>query len=474
MRTSDTTRASMAAVPTSTPPTTEAAEPAQEPARRLLCRRNIIVVLLVTQITLSALLMRFSRTHRAADAVGPMYRATVAVLATEALKLPVCLLLTLLAVGGPRQALDLLLQELPTSTTLKCAAPALAYTLQGNLLFFATANLETPTFQVTYQTKTLFTAVFSVVLLGRRLVASQWVALLLLFVGTVLASDLSGGGGGGKGNSRPRLGAHEQPAWSAAHEQPVLGLGAVLVAALLSSSSSVYFEAMLKTEPKGAEDEGRAVPPAARADAALWLRNIQLSMFALPLAAAAAALQDGRHIRRYGLLQGFDEVVWLVVVVNGAGGLLVAATMKYMPYTCASSCVWHVHPHVYGMRILMCMACAWHVCMHRYADNIVKCFATALAILSGTLLSVPMFGFQVEPLFAAGAACTVVASILYAWAPNVGASALSEVPARGRHNSELPRAGGGGGGGGGVGVLPEKEELLPPPRRPASPASSNE
>ena len=43
----------------------------------------------------------------------------------------------------------------------------------------------------------------------------------------------------------------------------------------------------------------------------------QLGLFALPLAAAAAALQDGRHIARVGGLAGFDWVVWTVVLVSG-------------------------------------------------------------------------------------------------------------------------------------------------------------
>ena len=66
---------------------------------------------------------------------------------------------------------------------------------------------------------------------------------------------------------------------------------------------------------------------------------------------------DGPFIAEHGVLGGFDAVVWLIVLLNGLGGLLVAATMKY-------------------------------------ADNIVKCFAAALAILSGPLLSIPLFGFQ--------------------------------------------------------------------------------
>jgi UDP-sugar transporter A1/2/3 len=48
-----------------------------------------------------------------------------------------------------------------------------AYTLQSNLLFVALANLDAPTYQITYQTKTIFTALFSRLLLGRRLEVSQ-------------------------------------------------------------------------------------------------------------------------------------------------------------------------------------------------------------------------------------------------------------------------------------------------------------
>ena len=91
-------------------------------------------------------------------------------------------------------------------------------------------------------------------------------------------------------------------------------------------------------------------------------------------------LNDGEFALQRGVLHGFDAVVWCIVFLNGLGGLLVAATMKY-------------------------------------ADNIVKCFAAALAILSGTLLSVPIFGFELQPLFATGVAVTVTASVLYSWAP---------------------------------------------------------
>ena len=117
------------------------------------------------------------------------------------------------------------------SDTLKCAVPAVAFTVQGNLLFVALANLDAPTYQVVYQSKTVFTALFSRAILGRRFKESQWIALLLLCLGGVLVSDLRGGGVASRDG-----------------QSTTVGIAAVLAAAALSSSSSVYFEMMLKKQ----------------------------------------------------------------------------------------------------------------------------------------------------------------------------------------------------------------------------------
>ena len=53
----------------------------------------------------------------------------------------------------------------------------------------------------------------------------------------------------------------------------------------------------------------------------------------------------------------------------------------------------------------------------KYADNIVKCFAAALAIITGTLVSVPLLSFELNRTFVTGAMSTVAASVLYARAP---------------------------------------------------------
>merc|ERR1740130_1907501 len=146
------------------------------------------------------------------------------------------------------------------------------------------------------------------------------------------------------------------PASANTSQNVLTGLVSLVIVGLLSAGASVYFEKMLKTEIEG---------PAKAAG--LWLRNIQLGLFALPLSAGAMLLNDWGQVREYGILQGFDNVVvWLVVLLIGAGGLLVAATMKY-------------------------------------ADNIVKCFATAIAIVLDIILSIPIFHFTPSWSFIVGA-----------------------------------------------------------------------
>ena len=265
--------------------------------------RDLVLFSLVLQTTSIVLLMRYSRTRHVAGG-GPAYSATAAVLMAEVLKLPVCLFMTGRTVGGLVELRQLLRAEVLGNArdTVKCAVPALAFTMQGNLLFVALANLDAPTYQVVYQVKTVFTALFSRLILGRRLKESQWMALLLLCTGGVLVSDL---------NAKPAA------VVSVAEQSMLTGILAVLSAATLSASSSVYFEMMLKKQPASS----------ASSASSLWLRNIQLGLFALPLSAFGVLSKDGGVILEYGVLHGFDGVVWLIVVLNSAGGLLVAATV---------------------------------------------------------------------------------------------------------------------------------------------------
>lgn len=148
---------------------------------------QLVLALLVAQNTATVLLMRYSQTRSDALVVTatpppdpkianftrrrqsmrplkrapdmpkeqstPRYRPTVAVLVAEVLKLVVSLAGAWWAVGSSNFCGLLRNQVLGSLDTLRCALPALTYTVQSNLLFAALANLDAPTFQVSYQTK---------------------------------------------------------------------------------------------------------------------------------------------------------------------------------------------------------------------------------------------------------------------------------------------------------------------------------
>ena len=69
--------------------------------------------------------------------------------------------------------------------TARLSVPALCYTLQNNLIFLALSNLSAASCQVLYQPKTITTARFSVVLLGKRFGWRQWLSFFLLAFGVV-------------------------------------------------------------------------------------------------------------------------------------------------------------------------------------------------------------------------------------------------------------------------------------------------
>ena len=128
---------------------------------------------------------------RASKVMGTHYNSSVAVLVTEVIKMPLTFLLLCYEKSGVGAACaqlytDIIMQPIDT---LKISIPALLYTVQNNALFIAVGHLEAAVFQVTYQLKTLTTAVLTVVLLGRKQQLHQWFALVLLSLGAAMVQE---------------------------------------------------------------------------------------------------------------------------------------------------------------------------------------------------------------------------------------------------------------------------------------------
>ena len=122
------------------------------------------------------LLMRYTRsTPGQSD-----YLPSVVVVCTELTKFGTCALILALTEGFGPVSTNFMRQ------CVRSGVPALLYLVQNNLVFLALNRVDAPTFQVLYQSKIVLTALLSVVILGRKLGARQWVAVLLLTIGVVV------------------------------------------------------------------------------------------------------------------------------------------------------------------------------------------------------------------------------------------------------------------------------------------------
>lgn len=246
---------------------------------------------LVLQNTFLVVYMHYSRVQ-----TGPMYASSTAVTSMEALKFVTCLSVVAYERGGIMGLASTVQNEIISQPLeiAKLAVPSLIYTIQNNLLYYALSHLDAATFQVGYQLKILTTAVFSAIVLGRRLTRMQWFSLVILTIGVSLAQLSTAKNDGTKSNT-------------------TMGFIAVILAAAMSGFAGVYFESILK-------NSGTSV----------WVRNIQMG-FSSILLGLVSIYGSGElpGVRENGFFYGYNNVVIAVIVLQAVGGLVVAVVVKY-------------------------------------------------------------------------------------------------------------------------------------------------
>ncbi|KAJ3551003.1 hypothetical protein NMY22_g76 [Coprinellus aureogranulatus] len=250
--------------------------------------------------------------------------------------------------------------EICSSDCWKLAIPAILYVIQNNLQYIAASNLPPATFQVAYQMKILTTALFSVVLLGKRLTSTQWFSLGCLALGV--------------GIIQIQAATQHSPiviSPTASSRAPLKGFSAVTAACFTSGLAGVYFEMVLKNSKTD-----------------IWIRNIQLSCFSIlpaivPLIAShtpwTGIPPPGNSIA--AAFRNFTPTAWATILVQVLGGLITALVIKY-------------------------------------SDNIMKGFATSLSIVISFVASVALFDFQVSGVFILGSSVVLGANHLYTSHPS--------------------------------------------------------
>lgn len=253
--------------------------------------KHIVLIMLTVQNAGAVLLMRYTRSIPGETE----FITQTAVIMQEAMKGLACVFLLLCGDGTLSSAWA------QPKEALKTAVPAILYLAQNNLQYVAVGLLDAASYTVLYQSKTIWSGIFSVILLGRTLRVNKWVGLLLLSLG-VGAVQLSG----------MRVAKENSPDGGAL-ESRVTGFIVILTAAALSSMAGVYFEKILK---------GVRV--------SLWTRNFQLAGYSVITATIPLIMTgDWALVQEKGFFYGYTSMTWACITMNAFGGLLVGTVIKY-------------------------------------------------------------------------------------------------------------------------------------------------
>jgi UDP-sugar transporter A1/2/3 len=202
--------------------------------------------------------------------------------------------------------------------TLKLAIPALLYFVVNVCLQLSAANLPAAVFQVSYQGKTLVAAFLSVIMLQKRLKRAQWAAIAVMGLGLAVVQLSSA------------TESKQVQMANAATQSFAFGMATVLTGVCCSAFAGIYFEKMMKT----------GTPPS------MWVRNVQLASFSILIGfiqvACGHVFSAQTDVRPF--LNGFSVKVWVMVIHNAVGGLLVAMVIKHADnilkgFACAAATV---------------------------------------------------------------------------------------------------------------------------------------
>ncbi|SNX86937.1 related to UDP N-acetylglucosamine transporter [Melanopsichium pennsylvanicum] len=216
--------------------------------------------------------------------------------------------------------------------------PALVYVLQNMLQLAANSYLSSVAYQALSQLKLVTAAFISVFLFGKTLSMRQWLCLPVLLTGVFFLtqklpshqsvedaasllrasepnadSPFSHRHAGASTASTSKLMAQALLLASEhASAQLAIGTLCVLLACVCGGFAGVFIETKLKSSMS----------------VALSVRNAQLASFAL-VTAGAAVLTEAMSNGQWAPLANFSMLAWITVLLRGASGYVVSATLRY-------------------------------------------------------------------------------------------------------------------------------------------------
>ncbi|CAA2951686.1 CMP-sialic acid transporter 1 [Olea europaea subsp. europaea] len=179
--------------------------------------------------------------------------------------------------------------------------PSIIYLIHNNVQFATLTYVDTSTYQIMGNLKIVTTALLFRLFLKRKLSNLQWMAIVLLAVGTT-TSQVKGCG---------------ESSCDSLFSSPIQGYMLGMLSACLSALAGVYTEFLMKKN-----------------NDSLYWQNVQLYTFGAIFNLAKLVFDDFRSGFDKGLwwqrlFYGYSITTWMVVLNLGSTGLLVSWLMKY-------------------------------------------------------------------------------------------------------------------------------------------------
>ena len=257
--------------------------------------------------------------------------------------------------------------------------PSLIYVAQNNFQLIALKYLSASTFSVISQTRILFTAACSVVMLGAVITGRQLCALVFLAFGAIIVVWTSTSSSFASNKPVETTANVEMNIYGYIIDVPadVFGTAAALLMTLLGGFVNVYIEFILKF-PVSADEQQQQQPPS------IWQRNLQLSVWGMLISFITALMIQPLHAQQISfntlfplwLFDGFTWFTWLVVLLQSVGGILVSIVLKT-------------------------------------TSNIIKIFVQCISLILITILSVYSFNESLNQYFAIGSIVIAVSTFDY-------------------------------------------------------------
>jgi len=143
-------------------------------------------------------------------------------------------------------------------------------------------------------------------------------------------------------------------------QTPLVGLLMAILMAVLSGAAGVYTELIMKKRPQRN----------------INVQNVYLYIFGILFNVLAIFMYDYDAVFGNGFFHGYSFIVCVMILNHALSGIAVSMVMKY-------------------------------------ADNIVKVYSTSVAMILTTLVSIPLFGFQLTLPFVLGTSVLSIAVFLH-------------------------------------------------------------